>query len=82
MNLETRRTTTAKVLITTLVIVASMVVGGAFLGFSLAAWFGTSKAILGATLATAGLFISLPIAVKVVDRMIRRNRSSGKGTGH
>jgi hypothetical protein len=72
MNKEARRRSTIKVLIITPLIVVSLVLGGAFLGLALGSPMGVSSAFLGATLGTLGLFVSLPIVVKVVDRIVKQ----------
>lgn len=76
MSKEARRRSTIKVLIVTPAIVASLVIGGAFLGLSLGEMIGGYRAILSVTLATLGLFVSLPIVVRIVDRIVRQESSA------
>jgi hypothetical protein len=72
VNSRRKRILTFKILVITLIIVASLVVSGAFLGFYLGEVLGISKAILAATISTLGLFISLPIVVKIINWIIRK----------
>ena len=71
-----RRVTTIKVAIVTPLIVAALVLSGAYLGLYLGELTGFSPAILAIVLSTGGLFASLPILVKVVQWFLRRERRS------
>jgi hypothetical protein len=52
------------------IIVTAFVLTGVFLGFYLSDLTGLSKGILALILATGGLFVSLPIIVKMTVRMV------------
>jgi hypothetical protein len=52
------------------IIVTAFVLIGVFLGFYLSDLTGLSKGILALILATGGLFVSLPIIVKMTIRMV------------
>jgi hypothetical protein len=70
------------ILAITPIIVAAFVLGGLFLGLYLSTLLGIPKFILALMLSTGGLFGSLPVVVKFVGWMIRReskNKISGAG---
>ncbi len=56
-------------------IVASLTLLGAGLGFYLARLTGFPPAISAVAFSTVGLFVSLPIIVKMIDRMIASEAS-------
>ncbi len=70
MSPERRRRTTLRALLISPLIVATFVLFGAGLGFYFAQLIGLPPAIPAATFSTIGLFVSLPIIVKMIDRMI------------
>lgn len=72
MNPEKRRRTTLRVLLISPLIVATLVLLGAGLGFYIAQMTGLPPAIPAMTFSTIGLFVSLPIIVKMIDRMIAK----------
>jgi hypothetical protein len=71
---------TIKILAITPIIVAAFVFGGLYLGFYLASLLEISKVIMGLTLSTVGLFASLPVVVKFVGWMIKKEMEA-KATG-
>jgi len=70
LSLERRRRTTLRVILISPLIVATFVLTGVGLGFYVADLSGLPPAITAVTFSTAGLFFSLPIIVKMIDRMI------------
>ena len=70
MSLERRNRTMVRALIISPLIVASLVLFGVGLGFYLAQVTNIPPVILAVTFSTVGLFVSLPIIVKMIDRMI------------
>ena len=67
-----RSQNTLMILAITPIIVAAFVLGGLFLGLYLSALLGIPKFILPLVLSTGGLFVSLPVVVKFVDWMIKK----------
>ena len=63
---------TIMILAITPIIVAAFVLGGLFLGLYLSALLGIPKFILALVLSTGGLFGSIPVVVKFVGWMIRK----------
>jgi len=70
MSLERRSRTMVRALIISPLIVASLVLFGVGLGFYLARLTDLPPVVLAVTFSTIGLFVSLPIIVKMIDRMI------------
>ncbi len=62
--------TTVRVMIVSPLIVTAFVLLGVFLGFYVSDLTGVSKLILAMVLATGGLFVSLPVIVKVINWMV------------
>ncbi len=77
MSLERRRRTTVRALLISPLIVASFVLLGVGSGFYLAQLTDLPPALLAVTFSTIGLFVSLPIIVKMINRMIANERVSG-----
>ena len=63
---------TIMILALTPLIVAAFVLGGLFLGLYLSDMLGIPKFVLALALSTGGLFASLPVVVKFVSWMIRK----------
>ena len=80
-----RSKNTVTILAITPLIVAAFVLGGLFVGLYLADLLGIPRFILALVLSTGGLFVSLPVVVKFVGWMIRKenekknNNSDGHG---
>ncbi len=70
MSLERRRRTMMRALLISPLIVASLTLLGAGLGFYLAGLTGFPPVIPAVAFSTIGLFVSLPIIVKMINRMI------------
>ena len=70
MSLERRRRTTLRVILISPLIVAALVILGVEVGFYVAQLSGLPPAIMAVMFSAMGLFISLPILVKMIDRMI------------
>ncbi len=77
MSLERRKRTTVRALLISPLIVASLVLLGVGSGFYLAQLTHLPPVVLAVTFSTIGLFVSLPIIVKMIDRMIANERRSG-----
>ncbi|TLX98601.1 MAG: hypothetical protein E6K96_00095 [Thaumarchaeota archaeon] len=75
MSLERRNRTTVRALIISPLIVASLVLFGVGLGFYLAQLTDIPPVVLAVTFSTIGLFVSLPIIVKMIDSMIANEGS-------
>jgi hypothetical protein len=67
-----RSENTIMILAITPIIVAAFVLGGLFIGFYVADLLGIPKFILALVLSTGGLFASLPVVVKFVGWMMRK----------
>ena len=67
-----RNKNTVKILAMTPIIVAAFVLGGVFVGFYLGDALRFSKLVLAVALSTAGLFASLPVVVKFVGWMVKK----------
>jgi protein-S-isoprenylcysteine O-methyltransferase Ste14 len=79
-----RRRTTLKVMIISPIIVTAFVLLGVFMGFYLSDLTGLSKGVLAVLLATGGLFVSLPIILKMTLRMVAgdaKERGAAKTAG-
>jgi len=72
---EKRAKNTILILAVTPVIVAAFVLTGLFAGFYIATILGIPKFIVALILSTAGLFASLPVVVKFVGWMVKRESS-------
>jgi Zn-dependent protease with chaperone function len=70
LSLERRRRTMMRALLISPLIVASLTLLGAGAGFYLAGLTGIPPAFAAVAFSTIGLFVSLPILVKMINRMI------------
>jgi Zn-dependent protease with chaperone function len=77
-----RSKNTLTILAITPLIVAAFVLGGLFLGLYLSDIFGIPRFILALVLSTGGLFASLPVVVKFVDWMIRKETTEKNSDDH
>jgi len=77
MGLEKRRRTAIRVLLISPLIVVTLVLLGVAFGFYLAGALGLPRAILAVVFSTLGLFASLPIIVKMIDKMIANEGDGG-----
>ena len=75
-----RSKNTIKILAITPLIVASCVFGGLYLGLYLASVLEISRVLMGLVLSTVGLFASLPVVIKFVGWMLRKE-SVAKANG-
>ena len=71
-----RSNNTITILAITPLIVAAFVLGGLFLGLYLSDLFGIPRFIFALVLSTGGLFVSLPVVVKFVGWMIRKEEKN------
>jgi hypothetical protein len=76
-----RSNNTLTILAITPLIVAAFVLGGLFLGLYLSDLFGIPRFILALVLSTGGLFTSLPVVVKFVGWMIRKETTKQNSDG-
>ncbi|MGA2198772.1 MAG: hypothetical protein ABSG45_02420 [Nitrososphaerales archaeon] len=77
MSKEARKRSMTMALVICPIVVGVLVIGGVFLGSSLAGFVGFSKTTMEAAVGTLGLVVSLPIIVVIVTWVVRQGSTEG-----